>query len=170
VKLGANFQATSGNFWDNKYNPGVTGGVIIGTHKNRIGVRGEVLIGMCTYQSTYADSATGIKPHLSGVTLTIPILLEYKVLPVLTLLAGPQYSNLISMKSTNIGLGDPKVFFKASEFSAVVGLEAKLPKNFLVGARFIAGLTDINNGQVTPAANESWKNTTFQGYVGYRIK
>lgn len=172
VKLGTNIQSFSGKAWNNDFKPGIVGGVAVGFHKNKIGVRAEVLISNANYKSTVLviDSGGTEKVTVKAIYLSIPLMLEYQVLPVLKIQAGPQYSNLMSANGNSFEAGDPKALFKISEFSAVAGLEVKLPKNILVGARYIAGITDLNRKELPLYQSDAWKNTTIQVYLGYSFQ
>ncbi len=171
VKAGVNMQSLSGKSWTNDFRPGVVAGVNVGWHKKKIGVAAEVLVSSASYESTLIqDSASKEYLKLNAIYISIPVLFQWQFIPALKLQVGPQYSNLMSMKGANFTVGDPKVLFKSSEFSAVVGLEATFAKKINVGARFIAGLSDVNNGGLSTAASEAWTNTAIQVHVGYKIK
>ncbi len=170
LKLGANFQSISGNTWNNSYKPGVVAGITLGMHKKKVGVRVEVLVGLSNYTSVIIRDSSGEKAEFRATYINIPVLFEYSFIPMLKLQAGPQYSNMISVKAVQGFDGDPKVLFKQSELSGVLGLEAKLPAHFSVGARYILGLSNINNNVYTTSASDSWKNSTAQVYVGYSIQ
>ena len=170
-KLGVNLQTISGSTWDNSYKGGIVGGITLGMHKKKMGIRAEVLINSSRYIAhNIIDSATRKETDIRAIYLDIPVLFEYNIIPMLKLQIGPQYSNMMSAKSTNGLGGDPKVYFKAGEFSGVLGLEAKLPMHITAGARYILGLTNINNGVISIPSSDSWKNSTIQVYVGYRIQ
>jgi hypothetical protein len=98
--------------------------------------------------------------------MDIPVLLEYKIINMLWVQAGPQFSTMLSAKS-NDGK-DVKDLFNSSDISGLLGLEAKLPLHLVAGARYVLGFSDINNHAVTQAS-ESWKNRYIQAYVGFRF-
>jgi hypothetical protein len=60
---------------------------------------------------------------------------------------------------------DAKRYFTSQEFSLVIGAEGDLPWHFVVGARFVKGLSDINDSYMLG----KWTTTSGQVYVGYRI-
>ena len=172
VKLGVNLQSISSNkTWDNNFQTGFVGGITLGMHHKKAGVQAEVLISTTSFSSPIlVDSATNNKDLLRAVSINIPVLFEYSFIPKLKLQIGLQYTNMISVKSTKGYFGDPKVFFKQTEFSGVIGLEAKLSKHLNASARYLIGLTNINNDWITPAADDPWKTQAIQICVGYKFQ
>jgi hypothetical protein len=61
-----------------------------------------------------------------------------------------------------------KNIFKQAEFSAIIGVEGKLPYNFSVGARYKYGLSDINNSEVS-MFTDKWATQAIQVYASYTI-
>jgi hypothetical protein len=65
--------------------------------------------------------------------------------------------------------------FTSGEFSAVLGVEGKLPYHLVVGGRYIYGLSNINNHSAISngtsiISDEAWYNRSAQIYVGYTFK
>ena len=79
---------------------------------------------------------------------------------------GPQYSPVISFKD-NAG-NDVKKDFQSGYMSGIVGLQVILPMHFVVGARYVLGMTNINNEDASGFKN-SWMNRSIQLHVGFRI-
>jgi len=165
IKIGTNTQNISGSVWDKDFATGICGGFFARMHKNKIGGRIEVLVATTSLSSPIIGDSLH-KGEFNATYLNIPLLFEFNIIPHLMLQAGVQYSNLMGMSSKNVQI-DIKSFFKQGEFSAVVGLEGKLPKNFLVGARYRYGLTDINSG-ASPLEGK-WTTSAIQAYIGYTI-
>jgi Outer membrane protein beta-barrel domain len=94
--------------------------------------------------------------------LNIPVLLNYRFLPILSFQLGPQFGVLMST-SQNI-TSNGKSPFKTSDFGVAAGAQLNLIK-FKIGLRYVYGLTNINN--VT--SNDSWNNQNIQAYIGLRI-
>ncbi|MCW3123212.1 MAG: hypothetical protein JWQ38_2704 [Flavipsychrobacter sp.] len=162
IKIGGNFQQTTGAFFNQSMKPGITGGAFVGVSKNKIGVQAEALIR--TAKIDVAGAVSG-SSSVNTMALDIPIMFEYKFIPRLWVQVGPQFSQMLSAKN---GSTDVKSNFNTTEFSAVLGLQAILPAHFVVGARYVYGLTDINNTSVT-GFNDAWKNRAIQAYVGFRF-
>ena len=84
---------------------------------------------------------------------------------------GPQYSYLLSYSEKNGAFS--KIYgaddiFKKSEFSMVIGVEAKFDKKFKFDLRYIKGLTDVNNS-VYPSAYLQWNINSIQATIAYKL-
>ncbi len=132
-------------------------------------MRAEILASAARYTSKSLTDSAGNKGDFRATYLNIPLLFEYRIIPDLVLLLGPQYSNMLSINSVDGFSGNVKSLFKQSEFSGILGLEWKLPKHFLVGGRYIYGFTDMNNEAVS-FSTDAWRNSTIQLYAGYSIR
>ncbi len=95
--------------------------------------------------------------------LSIPILLSYKPIPLLSLQLGPQFGILMSTNQTLVGNGENA--FKNGDISIVGGAQVNIG-GFKAGARYIYGLNDLN--ALNPSA-DTWKNQNIQLYIGFRI-
>ncbi len=168
IKAGANFQTvTSKTTLDEAYKSGIVGGAFIGLTKGKWGVQIEGLIRSAKFE-TKADinnpSAT-----LKTINLDVPVLLEYKIIPRIWVQLGPQFSSIISGSTTGT-TNKYNYFLKTSDFMGILGLQAILPMHFTVGARYILGLTDINNVPDNAATvKEKWNSRSVQLYVGFRF-
>ena len=163
LKVGANFQELdSKSTFDNSYKGGVVGGAFVGITKNKIGVQVEGLVKTVKYAVAGATSS-----DINTVSLDVPLLLEYKIVPRLWVQLGPQFSSLLSAKN---GSDDVKSAFNTTDFSGVLGLQAILPLHIVAGARYVLGFTDVNSHNASfNAGTEAWHNRSFQIYVGWRF-
>ncbi len=169
IKAGLNLQKmASDSTWEDKMNPGFAGGIFMQTGKNKFGVRVEVLASTAHYTFKYITDSLGTKGDFTSLSIDIPLLLEYKVVPFLWIQAGLQYSSIISIHNKAGFDGDSKLLFKNGGFAATGGLEARLPMKFIAGARYSYGFTNLNNNTIFTA--EPWKTSAVQIYVGYIIK
>ncbi len=169
VKLGANFQQLSGNP-SVQYKGGVVGGLFVGLHKNRMGVQVEGLVKTVDYsvkvlQPTMPPMATYASASVSTITLEVPVLFEYRIFWRIWAQAGPEFSSILSAKN---GTEDFKNHFDSHDFGAVIGLEAHLHVRLNIGARYIYGVTNINNESVSGVSG-AMKNRTAQAYLGFRF-
>lgn len=92
--------------------------------------------------------------------MSIPVLLRWKPISLISIEAGPQFSSLLSVTDTN---GDSiKDSFKNGDFGLAFGATVHLPLGFNAGARYIYGFSDISDV-------EDWevKNTLGQIFVGW---
>lgn len=171
IKIGGNFEQLNGQSWEDAYQPGVVGGIFLGVRKRKIGVQTEFLINTAKYNTkSLIDSAR--KGTFRATYFNIPLLFEYRLIggklaPKVWLMAGPQFSGLMSVKSLNDYAGDGKALFKSGYFSGVVGLEVRFLK-FCVGGRYITGLTNLNN-ETLAGAKETWTNKTIQLSLGFKF-
>ncbi|MDR3681406.1 MAG: porin family protein [Flavipsychrobacter sp.] len=157
IKAGVNYEQLNGSGVSSDYNPGFQGGIFMGLRKKRIGVQLEGLVSFSKYN--LMDSLHN--GEFKATYINIPLLFEYKVIPLLWLQIGPQYSGIVSVQSPNGFVGDAKNIFKSGTGSGVVGLELKLPLHINVGARYILGITDLNNN-----GGDAWKQRVFQIHAG----
>ncbi|MBC6991552.1 porin family protein [Hymenobacter sp. BT491] len=116
--------------------------------------------------------------------LNLPILVKLTAGPVFVE-AGPQFGLLMTAKEAGTLLLTPptptspaqygKVSkqvddqYKKGDFSLCAGLGVKV-SSLLIGARFNAGLNDINDAKSVAGVNDpKLKNRVFQAYLGYQI-
>ena len=157
IKGGVNYEQLNGPGVSTDYNPGFQGGIFIGVRKKRIGVQVEGLVSFSKYN--IADSVRN--GEFKATYINIPVLFEYKIIPLLWLQVGPQFSGIVSIKSPDNFVGDAKSLFSSSAASGVVGLELKTPLHINVGARYVFGLSNVNN-----FGDDSWKQRVFEVHVG----
>ncbi len=158
VKLGANMQQmTGGPTWSGSYKPGILGGLFLSVGKKKMGVRVEGLV------KTAKLEASTTSVSVKTVSVDVPVLFEYKVIPRVWLQAGPQFTSILSAKTTS-GT-DVKNSFKSSDIALAGGIEIALPFKLTVGARYIKGFSNINN----TASTDKWKNTCMQFSLGFRF-
>jgi Outer membrane protein beta-barrel domain len=180
LKLGGQMQSMSGQFWKNDYQAGILGGFWVRMHKNKFGVRVEVLVSTFRLNSgkipdssgnlVYSIADTlGNKGDFRGTYLDVPVMLEYSILSSLLLQAGIQYSNMIALTNLTALKGNYQDQFIHGEFAGLIGLEVKLPLNFSVGARYKYGFSDNNNAAVS-LATDHWKTNAVQLFACYKIK
>jgi hypothetical protein len=157
IKAGINYEQLNGSNVDNSYNPGFQGGIFAGFRKKRFGVQIEGLISFSKY--SIADSVKS--GEFKATYINIPLLFQYKIVPLLWLQIGPQYSGIVSVKNTDGFTNDANSLFKSGAVSGVIGLELKLPLHINIGARYILGFSDINNN-----GGDAWKQRVFQAHIG----
>lgn len=115
-------------------------------------VQGEAIY---SSQGAKVNEASDIKLDY----VNVPVLAKFYILPEkVSLVAGPQFSFLtkdtkdFKAKSTDLGLAG--------------GIEAKIIAGLFVQARYVAGLTNINDNEAYTA---DIKNGVFQLSVGYNF-
>ena len=93
--------------------------------------------------------------------ISVPIMLRFKPISLISLEAGPQFNFLVNAE---YGGDDWKDQLKSNEFGLGVGAGIHLPLGINGGVRYILGFTNIND-----VSDESIKNRTFQIYVGWTL-
>ena len=180
AKLGLNFQELSQSPFSPSFNPGIVGGGYFRRFFGGSGVRVELLGSTASYTSQnpaayYATHTAGTdtvtKSAFRGIYISIPAMFEQRAFKKLYLLFGPQYSRLISSSDKNGEFtkiySKSNVFFK-SEFSLVGGFEVQLPHALSIGARYVYGLTDVNNN-IYPKSYLAWTINSIQATFSYRF-
>ncbi len=180
AKLGVNFQEMAKSPFSPNFAPGVVGGGYFRRYFRRTGLRMELLASTGSYTSQnpaayYAEHTatmdTVTKSAFRAVYLSVPILFEQRIFRKVYVQVGPQISYLLSSKDKNgeftkiYGRND---IFKKAEFSMLIGAEYQLPYKLRVGARYIKGLTDVNNS-VYPKAYFAWTVNSLQVSVSYNL-
>lgn len=155
VKAGLNMQQVKEA--DDAYNAGIVGGPFVCISRKKIGVRVEGLV-----KSAKIEYAPPVSTTIKTVGVDIPVLFEYHLLKRLKLQVGPQFTTFLSAKD-QAGV-DVKNKLSSAEVAAAAGVEVNLPLKFIVGARYIQGLTDIDKSNVGKMTT-----STIQLTVGYRF-
>ncbi|MFB6454598.1 porin family protein [Chitinophaga sp. Hz27] len=100
-------------------------------------------------------SGQGVKFSDKDVTETIntgyisvPVMVQYHIVPSFYVEAGPQVSILASAKDKISGEAteDLKKFMKGADFGAGIGCGFKITDHFGVNARYVFGLSDVFKG------------------------
>ena len=94
--------------------------------------------------------------------LSIPLVLDYKLLKFLRLQAGPQFGILIDQNRSLLQNGGDA--FKRGDFSMLGGAELQLAGLRFTG-RYVIGLSNINDID----NKDKWKNQGFQLSVGLAL-
>ena len=166
-KLGANVGKIEGKGFSDAYTLGyhVGGFTEIGLGK-KFGIQAEVL-----FNQINADTVSGFKTIYQNIDqqnfsnpqlnyLSIPLLLTYKPVKILTLQVGPQFGILID-NNKNI-LQNGKDVFKKGDLSMLVGAQLNVLRVRVYG-RYAIGLSNINDID----DQEKWATTGFQLGVGF---
>ena len=170
AKIGTNISQINGRSFDQGFQWGFSVGAFAELNfTSKWGIQPELLFNQSQTQtaSNFNDIyVEGINnQNLSLNYLSIPILLSYKIIPMLSIQVGPQFGILMNT-SQNITTNSINAI-KTGDFSMVGGAQLNVG-GFKFGARYIYGFTDINN-LPPPGDVDSWKNQSFQLYIGFRI-
>ena len=155
IKAGVNFANLSGP--DDINTSSITsfhgGGYINLNFSEKIGLTPEVL---WTAFGSEIDNAKLVTNYIS-----IPLMLRWKPVSLISLEAGPQFNFLVSADFDGTDFKDQ---LKSNEFGLGLGAGLHFPLGLNVGARYILGFTDINE-----VGTDEIKNRTFQLYAGWTL-
>jgi hypothetical protein len=133
------------------------------------GIQPEVLYSVKGAAGERID-ISGVKSDFSQdlVYLEFPIMAKFYLPLGLNVQAGPQFGTLISAEGKIENSGGTttisKDSYKNSDISAAIGAGWDMPFGLNVSARYVIGLSDVNDGN-----GEEAKNRTFQLSVGFKL-
>lgn len=166
-KAGANMFKVDGKSFKDEFKFGYNLGAFAEINFNqKWGIQPELLWNQTNYRTgdsfsdLYPDGVDNVEGKLNYIS--IPLLLTYRPVKVLSLQAGPQFGILASQDKDL--LGETKEAFKSGDFSMLGGAQLNLGA-LRAGARYVIGLNDIND----LGNNEKWKNQGWQIYLGFAI-
>lgn len=150
---------------------GVFVGIPIGKY---FGIQPEVLFSQKGFKAKGA--VLGVDYNMTRTTsyIDVPIFVAIKPFDFLTILAGPQYSFLLSQNdelSTPLGVTDYRTEFKnenirKNTFCFTGGADINI-SNLVLGAR--AGWDVLNNNGDGTSTTPRYKNMWYQATVGFRF-
>jgi opacity protein-like surface antigen len=167
LKAGTNIFKLTGRSFDNKTHFGFTGGAY-GEYKisNQWGIQPELDYNLMVSKTSDVFNQIypgGISSNIQLNYVSVPVMLTFKPVPELSIMAGPQYGYLISQTTGLFPQGKNQSFSK-SDFSIAFGGQLNLGK-VKFGLRYVVGLLNINGIN----DSDQWKNRGLQAYLGYRI-
>jgi hypothetical protein len=165
-KAGANLTKVDGKSFSQEFDYGYNlgGFADIGLSKN-LSFQPEVLFNQysstldSSYKAIYENVISSEQSKVKLNYLTIPLLLDYKLIGPIHLQAGPQFGVLMSHDKTFLQNGENA--FKNGDFSMVAGAEVRLAQLRITG-RYLIGLNNINDID----NQDAWKNQVIQLSVG----
>jgi hypothetical protein len=170
IKGGTNITKVDGLSFKDKftYSYHIGGFAEIGLGE-KFGIQPEVLLNQYSttldsnYNHIYEDIFTSGQQNVKLNYLSIPVLLNYKLLGnFLSLQAGPQFS--ILMKQDKNLLQNGADAFKKGDFSMLGGVQLKLSAIRITG-RYAIGLNNIND----IGNKDEWKSQGFQVSFGLAL-
>jgi hypothetical protein len=168
LKAGANIFKVDGAAIEDEFKFGYNAGAFAELYWSKEwGIQPEVMWNQTNYRTgnNFKD-VYGIegKNDIEGKLnyLSIPVLLCYRPVKLITFQAGPQFGILLNKDQDLFTNG--KQAFKSGDFSMLGGAQLNLG-GLKAGARYVIGLSNINDID----EKEKWKNQGFQVYLGVRI-
>ncbi|HEY4064378.1 MAG TPA: porin family protein [Puia sp.] len=173
IKAGANLDKINGQGFDQGFKFGYNVGAFAELNFTPMwGIQPELMFNQTNFRTgdhfsdVYPGGINDVKGSLNR--LTIPILLSFRPIPLLSLQAGPQFG--IKLNKDEHLINNAGEAFKSGDFALVGGVQLNLA-SIKIGARYVWGLTDVdnyNNGNQN-VTTISWKDNGAQVYVGFRI-
>jgi hypothetical protein len=160
VKAGLNVSSINSD--DAKAKAGLYAGVFANIPvASSFSVQPEVLYnGMGAKNKNYSD----VRLNLDYIS--VPVMLQYNVLPEFYLEAGPQFSFAINKKIKGDGGSvDVDNYYKGFDFGVGIGAGYYIAQGFGVTARFVAGATDI----IENNSSDAIRNSVFQVGIAYKF-
>lgn len=163
VKAGADMHKLDGQSFSDNFSFGYHAGVFarIGITP-KLGIQPEVLFSQVNVDTSDRFSDIYRFRSLSQVKLQylrIPILLDYKIVPALSLQAGPHFAVLMDQNLNLVQNG--KKAFSRHDVGLLAGVQVRLSKLRIYG-RYILGVSNMNDID----DKERWNNQTVQLGVG----
>jgi len=173
-KLGVNFNKIQSDRWDDAYSTNLMGGVFAGIQGERLGVAIEALFSQSRYTTgndfygIYNEYYQNINDSMRKGSfrvsyLSVPVLAQVKLFPMVWLQIGPQYSAVVSVNDADGLLRDASGVFRSGDVSGVAGIDVKLPLGLRINGRYILGFSNVNNTSV----GDTWRNRAAQISVGW---
>jgi hypothetical protein len=170
VKTGANITKVDGQSFKNQFRYGyhIGGFAEIGLGE-KLMLQPEVLFNQVSttldsnYKNIYQDVFSGNQSKVRLGYLSIPVLLNYKLIGnFLMLQAGPQFGILIDKNKDLVKNGVDA--FSQGDFSMLGGVQVKL-SSVRINARYVVGLSNINDID----NRDKWKNQGLQLSLGLAL-
>ena len=170
-KAGANIVKVDGKSFNDEFRYGYhIGGFaeIVLTKDKKLSLQPEVLFNQYStsldsnFKSVYENVINSDQSKVKLNYLSVPILLNYKLIGPVYLQAGPAFSILMD-QSKNILQNGGDAFTKG-DFSMIGGAQIRLSKIYLTG-RYAVGLANINDID----NKDKWQSQAFQLSVGLSL-
>ena len=171
AKAGANLVKVDGkSFQDEfRYNYHLGGFAEIGLTKDgKLTLQPEVLFNQysttldSSFKSIYENIITSEQSRVKLNYLTIPILLNYRLLGPLYLQAGPAFSIMMDQNRSILQNGGDA--FKKGDFAMIGGAQIRIAKIYVSG-RYVIGLANINDID----DKDKWQSQVVQLSVGLSL-
>ncbi|HEV8271291.1 MAG TPA: porin family protein [Chitinophagaceae bacterium] len=169
AKAGANLVKVEGSSFKDEFRYGyhLGGFAEIGVVK-KLTIQPEVLFSQysmtldSSFKSVYENVLNSEQTHVKLNYLSIPILLNYRLLGPIYLQAGPSFSILMNHDKNLLQNGGDA--FKKGDFAMIGGAQVRISKLYLTG-RYVVGLSNINDID----DKEKWKSQAIQLSVGLSL-
>lgn len=172
VKAGTNMNKISGQSFDNGYDFAYHAGAFLELDVNKAwGIQPEVIWSQFSgtpsnikvvYATSIVSPTVDVTQPIKLNYLSIPVLLRVNLTGMFSIVAGPQYSILLSQDNTLLKNGQDA--FKKGDFAMVAGAQVNL-KYFRIYGRYNIGLQNLNDID----SQDKWKSQQIQLGLGFRL-
>ena len=170
-KIGANLVKVDGKSFNDefRYNYHLGGfAEIVVTKDKKLSIQPEILFNQysttldSSFKSIYENVITSEQSHVKLNYLSIPILINYRLLGPIYLQAGPAFSILMDQNRSILQNGGDA--FKKGDFSMIGGAQVRIAKIYVTG-RYVIGLANINDID----DKDKWRSQAIQLSVGLSL-
>ncbi len=176
IKAGATVYNNSGRELSGKFNAFPFGGVYLGFSGEKMSLIAEGLFTQTrmvtgdNFNQVFNGYIRNGKEQVrnaefSFTELSVPVLVGFKALPFTWFEIGPQFTKIVNMNDRDEILNEVTNVHKDSYVSAVIGARVKLPLRLHITGRYVMGLSNRNNTDVS----ERWTTQHFQLGVGFGL-
>jgi hypothetical protein len=166
IKAGANVNKLTGKSFDDQFSFGYHAGAFLTIKlSKKFAIQPEVLFNQINTDTSSNYSAIYQFNKVDKVQLkymSIPILLNFKPVKILTLQVGPQFGILTNKSKTVVQNG--KDAFKSGDFSMLGGAQVNI-SHLNIYARYAIGLSNLNNID----KQDKWTSQSIQLGVGLTL-
>lgn len=169
IKGGANITKVDGKSFDEEFRYGYhLGGFAEIGLGSKFSLNPEVIFNQysttldSSYKAIYQNVISSDQSKVKLSYLSIPLVLDYKLIGPIHLQAGPQFGILIDQDKNFLQNGGEA--FKSGDFSVLGGAQIKLSKLRITG-RYIVGLNNINDID----DQDKWKSQAIQLSLGIAL-
>jgi len=171
AKAGANLVKVEGKSFSDEFRYGyhLGGFAEIGlTRDGKLTLQPEVLFNQysttldSSFKAIYENVITSEQSRVKLNYLSIPLLLNYRLIGPLYLQAGPAFSILMDQDKSILQNGGDA--FKKGDFSMIGGAQIRFTKLYLTG-RYVVGLANINDID----DKDKWKSQVVQLSLGLSL-
>ena len=166
LRVGTNLSKIEGKSFKQEFQYGyLLGGFAEIGLGNKFFLQPEVLFNQYTstldsnFSHIYQGALTNEQSKVKLNYLSIPVILNYKLLGPISIQAGPQYAILIDQSKTLLQNGGRA--FKSGDMSLLAGVQVKVAMLRVTG-RYIVGLNNINDID----NKDKWRNQNIQLSLG----
>lgn len=175
IKAGPEFGKVGGKSFTSAYKAGYQAGAFAEIRFDKWGIQPEVLFSQTNTETKDGSAfnnvnAGALLPSTKAKLnyLSIPILVNLKIINILDFQVGPQF-NVSTSKEHGLS-NEVKSAFKSGEVDAAAGFQLRISK-LRAYARYNIGLTGLKSSSIDGVTQDgsTWRRQAFQFGIGYAI-